>query len=231
MEHLFCPQCGGRLERFPNNAPVADFFCAACREEYELKSTSANRCARIPGGAYSAMIRRLLAANNPNLILLSYDRASLAVRNVFVVPRYFFTPELIRKRAPLAPTARRAGWVGCTIEIAAVPETGRVFFVTGGKARGQGAVLDAWSETQFLRNVGTVQARGWLVSVMRCIERLRGREFTLADLYAHEDEFQRQHPGNQHIREKLRQQLQVLRDKGRVQFLARGRYRWRGNAV
>ena len=33
------------------------------------------------------------------------------------------------------------------------------------------------------------------------------------------------HPDNRHVRDKIRQQLQVLRDLGLVEFLGRGRYR------
>jgi type II restriction enzyme len=33
------------------------------------------------------------------------------------------------------------------------------------------------------------------------------------------------HPENRHVRDKLRQQLQVLRDLGLIEFLGRGRYR------
>ena len=49
--------------------------------------------------------------------------------------------------------------------------------------------------------------------------------FETADVYAFENDFARQFPGNQHIREKIRQTLQQLRDDGLVIFEARGRYR------
>lgn len=36
---MYCPNCGSStISPFPNNSPVADFFCASCKEEYELKS-------------------------------------------------------------------------------------------------------------------------------------------------------------------------------------------------
>jgi len=223
-EHLFCPQCGGGLSRFPNNSPVADFFCAKCKEEYELKSSSSIRCARIPGGAYQAMIRRLLDDNNPNFIMLRYDKASLAVREVFVVPRYYFVPGLIRKRAPLAATARRAGWVGCTIELDKVPQAGRIALVAGGKTRSKADVRNAWLATGKVR-LGQEKGRGWLLAVVRCIESLHSMEFCLADLYAQEERFKRLHPENRNIKAKLRQQLQILRNQGCLQFIGPGRYR------
>jgi len=38
-QQAFCTNCGNdRLTRFPNNRPVADFFCSSCNEQFELKS-------------------------------------------------------------------------------------------------------------------------------------------------------------------------------------------------
>jgi type II restriction enzyme len=37
--NLFCPNCGARrIIQYPNNMPVADFYCADCQEQFELKS-------------------------------------------------------------------------------------------------------------------------------------------------------------------------------------------------
>ena len=39
FENLYCPVCGNeRISRFPNNQAVADFYCPACQEQFELKS-------------------------------------------------------------------------------------------------------------------------------------------------------------------------------------------------
>src|SRR3954452_7849527 len=36
---VYCPNCGGpNIRVFPNNSPLADFYCTSCNEEYELKS-------------------------------------------------------------------------------------------------------------------------------------------------------------------------------------------------
>ena len=35
----YCPHCGNaKISSFPNNSPLADFFCTSCNEEFELKS-------------------------------------------------------------------------------------------------------------------------------------------------------------------------------------------------
>ena len=50
-------------------------------------------------------------------------------------------------------------------------------------------------------------------------------EFTLADVYAHEAALAALYPGNNNVRPKIRQQLQVLRDQGWLTFSGRGIYR------
>ena len=58
--------------------------------------------------------------------------------------------------------------------------------------------------------------------------RLLGKdEFSLAEVYAHADALARLHPANRHVHDKIRQQLQVLRDLALVEFLGRGVYRLR----
>lgn len=70
-----------------------------------------------------------------------------------------------------------------------------------------------------------LESRGWLLEVLKCAEAIGRAEFELSDVYAFEPHLKRLFPGNQHVREKIRQQLQVLRDKGFIEFLGRGRYR------
>jgi len=47
----------------------------------------------------------------------------------------------------------------------------------------------------------------------------------VSDVYAHAAALSKLPPQNAHIHDKIRQQLQVLRDLGRLEFLGRGRYR------
>jgi len=48
-----------------------------------------------------------------------------------------------------------------------------------------------------------------------------------ADTYAFTRELEKLHPGNDHVKEKIRQQLQVLRDAGLLLHLGRGEWRLR----
>jgi type II restriction enzyme len=223
---VFCPNCGqSSVDKYANNKPVADFFCPNCREDYELKSKKLAVGTKIVDGAYRTMLERLQSSTNLNFFLLSYSLQSLEVSNFLVVPKHFFVPEIIEKRRPLAPTARRAGWVGCNIDLRSIPESGKIFFVRAGQLLPKATVLAAWQKTLFLRAEKDLSAKRWTVDVMNCIERLGKQNFSLADVYAFEDELEQKHPNNRHIKDKIRQQLQVLRDKDYLEFTSRGQYR------
>ena len=87
---VFCPNCGNlSLDQYENNRPVADFHCASCREEYELKAQKTKFGSRVLDGAFRTMCERLAASNNPNLMLMNYDLKSLSVKNLCVVPKHF----------------------------------------------------------------------------------------------------------------------------------------------
>jgi type II restriction enzyme len=225
---LFCPNCGTRpIRRFPGNRPVADFLCEVCAEEYELKSQKGRFGRKVVDGAFATMCARLAADNNPNLILLNYDLARRDVTDLFFVPRQFFVRAVIEERPPLAPTARRAGWVGCNIRLDAIPDSGKIFFVREREALPRADVMAKWASTLFLRRTGEA-ARGWLIEVMKCVEKVGRADFTLDDVYEFEPELARLYPGNNNVRPKIRQQLQVLQDQGFLEFTGRGRYRMTG---
>lgn len=223
---IFCPSCGHMsIDKYSNNQPVADFYCSNCREEYELKSKHSAIGTKIVDGAYRTMLERLSSSNNPNFFLLKYDLETSEVSDFLVIPKHFFVPEIIEERKPLSPTARRAGWIGCNILLRSIPETGKIFFVKNRQVEPKEKVLSEWKKTLFLREEKEVSAKGWLLDIMRCVETLGKKEFTINDVYAFVSELSRLHPDNKHIEDKIRQQLQVLRDKGYLDFIDRGVYK------
>lgn len=223
----FCPNCGAKsIDQYPANKPVADFFCAICKEDYELKSQKKKFGKKVVDGAFGTMCQRLQSLENPNLLLMNYDLEKLTVTNLFVVPKHFFVQKMIEKRKPLADTARRAGWIGCNILLHQIPAAGKIFVVKDGAIVSKKAVLTEWQKTLFLRDQAS-EARGWLLEVMSCVERIGKREFQLDDVYRYESHLSNVYPNNKHVRQKIRQQLQFLRDKGYLEFLSKGYYRLR----
>jgi type II restriction enzyme len=171
-----------------------------------------------------SVMQRLKDGRNPNLFLLNYTQPALEVLNLAIVPKQFFTSDIIEKRKPLSASARRAGWVGCNFLLQQIPEAGRIFVVRGSVIEPKKAVLRKWQQTLFLRERSNTE-RGWLLAVMKCAEKLDSAGFSLEQVYSFETDLRRTYPNNQHIKEKIRQQLQVLRDMGYLQFAGRGFYR------
>jgi type II restriction enzyme len=54
---------------------------------------------------------------------------------------------------------------------------------------------------------------------------LSRQEFSLDDICRFGESLSQLDPGNRHVRDKIRQQLQVLRDFGLLEFLGPGSYR------
>ena len=224
-ENGYCPNCGcTTIRQAANNRPVLDFDCPDCAEQFELKSKNAQSAGKIINdGAYATMLARIQAADNPNFFFLSYRKADYSVQQLMLIPKHFFTPEIIVRRNPLPATAKRAGWIGCNIHIGNLPENGKILFIDQGKIRPPEIVRQQWQQNLFLRQQNT-ERKGWLLAIMHCIETLPA-QFTLAQMYAFEPQLQLQFPSNRHIKDKIRQQLQILRDQHIIEFSGRGQYR------
>jgi len=170
------------------------------------------------------MKRAILEDRTPNLFVLNYDLDAWAVRSVLLVPHFAFALSAIERRKPLAATARRAGWVGCNILLDKIPVHARISVVSEGTPVTAHEVRSSYNR---LRPLGTLQVekRGWTLDVLQVVQSLGKMEFTLADVYAHADALAKLHPANQHIQPKIRQQLQILRNMGLLEFLGPGSYR------
>lgn len=224
LSNSYCPNCGTLpLNDFYNNKPVADFYCKSCTEEFELKSKGGKLTNKITDGAYSTMIARINSVNNPNFFFLTYSK-KWTVDNFLIIPKQFFTEEIIIKRPPLAPTAKRAGWVGCNIDISKVAETGKVFLVKSSTIIDRYIVSQSFKKTLFLRQKSK-ESKGWIIDIMKCVDEIRTDEFELDQIYSFEKRLKLKYPNNNFIKDKIRQQLQILRDKGILEFVGRGKYK------
>ena len=134
-------------------------------------------------------------------------------------------PSIIEKRQALKVTARRAGWVGCNIDVSNVPELGKIFYVQNGVVKSKNEVLDKWSRTEFVKGTHNIDAKGWLLDVLVCVEKINRREFSLDEVYEFETHLKSKHPLNNNIKAKIRQQLQFLRDKNLIEFVGYGKYK------
>jgi type II restriction enzyme len=169
------------------------------------------------------MVQAIRSDKVPNLLILQYSQ-HWTVSNLVLVPSFFFTEAAIEKRKPLGPTARRAGWVGCNILLASIAPGGKIYLVTNGVAANPERVREQYKKIKPVARLG-VAPRGWALNVLNFVHRIGKRRFTLADIYAFDNELGAIFPNNRNVRPKIRQQLQVLRDVGQIEFLGKGQYK------
>jgi len=220
---FYCPACeSNHLSRSKTNTPAIDFICPECDQRFQLKSLGNWNARKIVDAGYDAMIRAIRADTTPNLLVLQYS-ADWFVRNLLLIPRVFFSESVLEKRAPLSPQARRAGWVGCNILLSEIPQDGQIAVVSAGLVKPQYEVRREFARVRRLAEVPP-SLRGWALDVLHEIRRLGNNQFTLQYLYRVESTLRALHPKNKHVRPKIRQQLQVLRDLGLIGFTSPGRY-------
>lgn len=223
--NMYCVMCGApHLSPLQNNKPVADLLCPHCRNVFELKSHNGPFGGIIADGAYETMMARLVDDNNPHLFVMEYKRPEYMVENLWIIPKYFFTSEIIIKRKPLGPNARRAGWTGCNIAWKNIPSQGIIPVISQREIIDPQKVCEKVSATLAL-STSKIQARGWLMDVLYCLEQLNKVQFSLKEIYGFTSYLQERHQDNHNIQPKIRQQLQILRDKGYLEFVGRGEYR------
>jgi type II restriction enzyme len=226
--NFFCPACRSpRLNVSPRNTAAVDYFCPTCKSPFQLKSQSKPLGSKIVDAAYSEMKRAIEEDRTPNLYVLHYDLTAWTVRKVILVPHFAFALSAVECRRPLGPTARRAGWVGCNILLNKIPKDARIPIVEGGKFRSAAEVRRAYQRLRPLEKLN-VQKRGWTLDVLNVLRSLEREQFALSDVYTHVEQLAKLHPKNAHVRDKIRQQLQVLRDLGLLEFLGGGSYRFPG---
>lgn len=225
--NLYCPSCDSpSLIATRVNSPAIDYRCPSCKSPFQLKSQSRVFSGRIVDAAYSAMVRAIQENRTPNLFALHYEPAAWKVANLFLIPQFAFPLSAVEKRPPLGPSARRAGWVGCNILLTAIPLDARIAIIVNGKPFPKEMVRQQYAHIRPLAKLQTEQ-RGWTLDVLNAMRSLEKAEFSLSDAYGTEVRLARLHPANKHIRDKIRQQLQVLRDLSLLDFLGRGHYRLR----
>ncbi len=225
--NLYCPNCDSpALSLSRANTPAIDYDCPKCKSRFQLKAQSYALSRRIVDAAYSSMVRAIQENRTPNLFVLHYEPATWGIANLLLIPWFAFPFSAIEKRPALKPNARRAGWVGCNILLHRIPPEARIAVIVDGKPFSEDVVRQQYERMRPLASLQAEQ-RGWTLDVLNVVRSLNKPEFSLSDAYRAEARLAHLHPANKHVRDKIRQQLQVLRDLGLVDFLGGGHYRLR----
>jgi type II restriction enzyme len=225
--NLYCPACDSpRIESLRANTPAHDFRCPSCLGWFQLKSKSSSFGRRVQDGAFDAMRRTIVEGRTPSLFLLQYKRPELIVESVLLIPHFVFSESMLERRKPLSSKAERRGWVGCNFFLDGIPSDARIYVIRDGDATPPSKVREAYDKLRPLEKL-KVEKRGWTLDVLKVVRSLGKQEFLLSEVYAHSEALGKLHPQNRHVGEKVRQQLQVLRKLGILEFVGRGSYRLR----
>ena len=227
-EEMYCPNCtSDNLEKLPDNTKVKDFTCTECEENYQLKAKSRSFGNKVANSAYEPKVNRIRNGESPNWTFLRYDSDDYIVEELMIVPAYFMTLDFVEAREPLSDEARRSGWVGSNILLGELPEEARLYILKDGKVKDKSEVRDHWDRFDFMRD-HSLSSKEWTNDVLKCVRELGKKVFTLEDMYQFEEKLSKIHPENKHVKAKIRQQLQVLRDNKVLEFVDnQGTYRIR----
>ena len=230
-EHnLFCVACtADSLRRAKDNRPVWDFQCSDCGSRYQLKSSKAPFKAKVANSAYEKKMEAITNGVVPHYAFLHYREHSWTALDLFVIPSHFISRRVIERRKPLPAGTHREGWVGSNILLGRIDHTARVNLLVRGVPRSSAEARAEWDRFRFVGE-GEGAMGGWTADVLSCVHEMRREtgieEFTLQDFYARfGSDLAALHPGNQNVTAKIRQQLQVLRDRNVLEFLEPGRYK------
>lgn len=224
--NMYCPACtSNNLDKTKTGTEAVDFLCSRCDSQFQLKAMSRPIGRKIVDAAYDAMIRAVLEDRLPHFLFLSYSNFRFTVSDLLLIPNFCLPESAIERRKPLRTTARRAGWVGCNIILDLVPPEGRIRVIHSGSIISKSSVRKSFHVVQPLKNISS-RTRGWTLDVLTVLRSLEKPEFTIDDAYSFDKALSHKHPENRHVRAKIRQQLQILRDLGYLQFVRRGHYRW-----
>lgn len=223
-KNAYCLACDAdEVRQTKANTGATDFVCPKCGHRYELKAFPKRPHGRLVDGALETMLGRIHGGMAPTLCLMERT-AAWHVQGLTAIHSSFLVPDVIEARPPLGPSARRAGWVGCNIRLDRIACDGEIDVVAKGAAEPVAEVRRRFQRFLPLAKK-SVEQRGWTLLTLGIVRKLGKTEFTSQDIYAHEAEFAAAYPRNRHVRDKIRQQLQLLRDLGILAFEARGEYR------
>jgi type II restriction enzyme len=223
--NLYCPNCSSpKLTWLEPGHPASGYSCPKCEFWFQLKSQKSRLGESITDGAYAAMMNAIRHDETPNFYFMQYELATWRVKNLLLVPSFAFPPSAIIKRPPLSSTARRAGWVGCNFDLSRIPADARIPVVTECSISPASEVREKFKRVKPLKDIG-IQERGWTLDVLNGIRTLGKSQFTTADAYVLTSKLEKLHPDNRHVKDKIRQQLQILRDLGLLLHVERGVWR------
>ena len=113
-----CWQCQAPLLLVPTNAKLLDALCSVQNHEIQVKAVSGIASDRLTAAAYAPMAERLAVGRLPDYLIVSYDVLRKTVVLAEFIDGEAIDASRVQARTALAPTAKRAGWIGASIDLA-----------------------------------------------------------------------------------------------------------------
>ncbi len=98
------------------------------------------------------MIEKIRNGDVPNFFYLNYDLKTYSVNNLLIIPKHYFTENIILKRLPIPETARRTGWIGCNIDVSSIPSSGKLYLISNRQVVDKNVVISNFNKMLFLRS-------------------------------------------------------------------------------
>lgn len=115
--NVSCWRCSASLVLLPANTALLDAICSNAGHEVQVKAVAGVAHDRILGAAHRPLSLRLETKALPDYLIVSYDRPRATVILAEFIDGSAITLERVVERRALKATARRAGWVGSTIDL------------------------------------------------------------------------------------------------------------------
>lgn len=206
------------------NTKVYDFTCPICDQQYQLKAVSKKIGKKLVGSEYYTFVKAIENNCVPNFIIMEYSLNNNLIRpqEILFIPRVFITKETIEKRNPLSETARRAGWTGYNLLFDEIPSYGKLLIANNYGIISKTKILNETRKITSLYNIDSQKSK-WKMEILKIIDQLDSK-FELQDVYQYSRKLEMLFPDNNHVKDKIRQQLQFIRDDGIIVFLSAGKY-------
>jgi hypothetical protein len=115
--NIDCWRCKSPLLLVPPNRKLLDALCREHGHEVQMKAVAGVAGDRLTAAAYGPIAMRIKSGVLPDYLLISYDRLRSIVLLAEFVDGAALVADRIIARAPLGVTARRAGWIGATLDL------------------------------------------------------------------------------------------------------------------
>jgi hypothetical protein len=115
--NVACNRCKSPLLLVPNNSKLLDAVCRKHQHEVQVKGVSGPAPDRLLTAAYGPMAERLVNGTLPDYLIVSYDRLREAVILAEFIDGRTIDHTRLRARTALSQDAKRAGWIGSTIDL------------------------------------------------------------------------------------------------------------------